>query len=85
MLDIKFIRENLELVKQAAKKKINVDLDRLVTVDDARKSVMTELETKKAEQNRVSADVATATPRLERNSSNRCKHLRHLSRLMKKN
>ncbi len=63
MLDIKFIRENLEIVKLAAiKKKIKVDLDRLVTVDDARKAVMTELETKKAEQNRASADVATATP-----------------------
>ena len=46
----------------ATKKKIKVDLDRLVTVDDARKSVMTELETKKADQNRVSADVAIANP-----------------------
>jgi seryl-tRNA synthetase len=63
MLDIKFIRENLELVKMAAvKKKIKIDLDRLAVVDDERKSVMTELETKKAEQNRVSADVATASP-----------------------
>lgn len=63
MLDIKFIRENLEIVKMAAtKKKIKIDLDRLVVVDDARKTVMTELETKKAEQNRVSADVVTATP-----------------------
>jgi seryl-tRNA synthetase len=63
MLDIKFIRENLEIVKMAAtKKKIKVDLDRLVVVDDARRVVMTELETKRAEQNRVSADVATANP-----------------------
>lgn len=63
MLDIKFIRENLEIVKLAAtKKKIKVDLDRLVAVDDARRAVMTDLETKKAEQNKVSADIATATP-----------------------
>ena len=63
MLDIKFIRENLEIVKMAAtKKKIKVDLDRLVVVDDARRGVMTQIETKKAEQNRVSADVATAAP-----------------------
>ncbi len=63
MLDIKFIRENLELVKLAAtKKKIKVDLDRLAVVDDARRGVMTEMEIKKAEQNRVSADVATAAP-----------------------
>jgi seryl-tRNA synthetase len=63
MLDIKFIRENLEIVKLAAtKKKIKVDLDRLVIVDDARRAVMTGLEIKKAEQNKVSADIATATP-----------------------
>lgn len=62
MLDIKFIRENLDLVKMAAvKKKITVDLDRLVVVDDARKAVMTTMETKKAEQNRVSADIAGTT------------------------
>ena len=60
MLDIKFIRENLEVVKLAAvKKKIKIDLDRLVVVDDARKALMTEIETRKAEQNRVSADIAT--------------------------
>lgn len=62
MLDIKFIRENLDVVKMAAvKKKIKVDLDRLVVVDDARKALMTEMETRKAEQNRVSADIATTT------------------------
>jgi seryl-tRNA synthetase len=60
MLDIKFIRENLDVVKMAAvKKKIKIDLDRLVVVDDARKALMTEIETRKAEQNRVSADIAT--------------------------
>lgn len=58
MLDIKFIRENAELVKLAAvKKKITVDIDRLLTVDDHRRSIMTMLEAKKAEQNRVSAEI----------------------------
>jgi len=61
MLDIKFVRENLEVVKMAAvKKKIKIDLDRLVAVDDARREVMTALEAKKAEQNRVSADIIAA-------------------------
>jgi len=60
MLDIKFIRDNVEIVKLAAqKKKIKVDIDRLLVVDDERRSVMTSLEAKKAEQNRVSADIAT--------------------------
>lgn len=62
MLDIKFIRENLELVKLAAqKKKITIDLDRLVSLDDSRREVMTALETKRAEQNTVSTDIAQAT------------------------
>lgn len=61
MLDIKFIRENLDLVKMAAQKKhIRVDLDRLVAVDDSRRNLMSSIETKKAEQNRVSALIATS-------------------------
>lgn len=61
MLDIKFIRENLDIVKAAAKKKhIDIDLDRLVAVDDTRKEIMARMEEKKAEQNRVSDEIATA-------------------------
>ncbi len=61
MLDIKFIRENAEIVKLAAvKKKILVDIDRLLVVDDQRRERMTLLETKKAEQNRVSVNIASA-------------------------
>lgn len=61
MLDIKFIRENADIVKLAAqKKRIKIDIDRLLTVDDARRNVMTALETKKAEQNKVSQDIAQA-------------------------
>lgn len=61
MLDIKFIRDNLDIVKMAAKKKhITVDLDRLVTLDDERRAITTEKEDKKAEQNRVSKEIAGA-------------------------
>lgn len=61
MLDIKFVRENLEIVKLAAKKKhMDVDLDRLMKVDDDRRALMQTMETKKAEQNRVSADIVGA-------------------------
>lgn len=55
MLDIKFIRDNLDIVKAgAAKKKITVDLDRLVEVDDLRRELITTIETKRARQNDVS-------------------------------
>jgi len=59
MLDIKFIRENADLVKLAAKKKkITVDIDRLLSLDDSRRELMTSLESKKASQNKVSGDIA---------------------------
>jgi seryl-tRNA synthetase len=60
MLDIKFIRENLDIVKLAAtKKRITIDLDRLMVVDDSRRAIMAALETKRAEQNEVSRQIAT--------------------------
>ena len=41
MLDINFIRENLELVKAGAKKKhIDIDLSKLISIDDARRALL---------------------------------------------
>lgn len=61
MLDIKFIRENLDLVKAGAQKKhIKVDLDALMTLDEKRRELTAQLETKKAEQNKISQEVAAA-------------------------
>ncbi len=69
MLDIKFIRENLDIVKMAAtKKRITIDLDRLMVVDDARRSIMATLETKRAEQNEVSRQIATTPDQALRES-----------------
>lgn len=63
MLDIKFIRENLELVKAGARKKhIEVDLDRLVAVDEERRKLLTEIEAMRAKQNEVSAKMPSASP-----------------------
>lgn len=62
MLDIKFIRENLDLVKMGAtKKRIKVDFDALITLDDDRKLLLATVEAKKAKQNTVSREVANAT------------------------
>lgn len=61
MLDIKFIRENLDVVKAGAEKKhIEIDLDRLVQIDDERKRLRQELDAKKAEQNRRSSEIQRA-------------------------
>lgn len=67
MLDINFIRENLDLVKMAARKKhIDVDLDRLVELDDERKSRQASIEAKRADQNIASDQIARAMDSTER-------------------
>ena len=61
MLDIKFIRDNRELVKIGAKKKhIDVDIDALLTLDDQRRVLQTSIEGKRAEQNAVSLKLPSA-------------------------
>ncbi|MCX6786666.1 MAG: serine--tRNA ligase [Candidatus Kaiserbacteria bacterium] len=58
MLDIKFIRENADIVKAGAvKKHIEVDIDKLLAVDDERKRIRQELDAKRAEQIRRSNEM----------------------------
>jgi len=67
MLDIKFIRENLDLIKVAIeKKKSVVDIDKLIAVDDERREIMQALEEKRAKQNRVSDGIPTASDQTTR-------------------
>ncbi len=55
MLDIKFIRENKDIVKVGAKKKhIDVDIDGLLSIDEKRLELMSKVETLRSEQNKVS-------------------------------
>ena len=59
MLDIKFIRENKEVVAAGAKKKsINIDIEKLVMLDDKRLKELKVVEDLRAEVNRVSNDIA---------------------------
>ncbi len=61
MLDIRFIREHADIVKEAARKKrVDVDVDRLLAVDDDRKRLGQEVEGKRAEQNKASKLIALA-------------------------
>lgn len=61
MLDIKFIRENAELIAEGAKKKhITFDVSKLLEVDDKRKILSQNIEEKRARQNKVSEAVAKA-------------------------
>src|SRR3989338_2685030 len=55
MLDIKFIRNNQEKVREAIKnKKANLDLDKLLATDERRRHLLNESESLKAEQNKRS-------------------------------
>src|SRR3989344_7056771 len=52
MLDIKFIRQNQDKVREAIKnKKAGLDLDKLLVSDERRRHLLSEAETLKAEQN----------------------------------
>lgn len=60
MLDIKFIRENRAIVALAAKKKrLKFDVEKLLTVDDERRALLTVIEAKRAEQNESSGKIAS--------------------------
>lgn len=58
MLDIKFIRENPELVKQGIKNKNEKDtVDDVLRLDEERRSLITNVEELKAKRNQVSAKI----------------------------
>lgn len=59
MLDIKFIRENKDIVQAGAvKKQIDLNIDRLIALDDERLKALKEVEELRTEVNRVSNDIA---------------------------
>ncbi len=63
MLDIKFIRENKDVVQAGAKKKhVNINIDELIVLDDKRREILSSIEKKRAEQNIISEKIPTATP-----------------------
>lgn len=67
MLDIKFIRENKDLIALAAKKKrIDFKVDDLIALDDRRKTVLSSVESKRAEQNAANNAIVNAKTPEER-------------------
>lgn len=60
MLDIAFIRTNLDIVKQGIRKKrMNVDLDELLAVDEEVRRLRTDVESLRADRNRLSKEIPT--------------------------
>lgn len=55
MIDLKFIRENTELIKQNAKNRlVDVDIDRLLSLDKQRREAEAKLDNLRAERNKAS-------------------------------
>lgn len=54
MLDIKFIRENADKIKEAAKNKnIDIDIDKLLEVEEKRRAIQTEIDNIRARRNEI--------------------------------
>jgi len=63
MLDVNFIRNNLELVKKSAKEKgYKVDVDAVLKLDDERKSILKVVEEKRKARNDVTAQMKGGKP-----------------------
>ena len=61
MLDIKFIRDNKDLVQAGARKKrVDFDVEALITADDTRKEILQSVEAKRMEQNSFNDKIAGA-------------------------
>ena len=67
MLDIKFIRENPDLIKDAVRKKhLDFNVDELLAAETKRTELLTAVETMRAEQNSFTEKIARATDQAER-------------------
>ncbi|KKU52975.1 MAG: serine--tRNA ligase [Candidatus Sungbacteria bacterium RIFCSPLOWO2_01_FULL_47_32] len=67
MLDIKFIRENPEKVKQGLKNKgVDVDIDELLKTDESRRKKIREVDEMRARQNILSDEISKSTDSEER-------------------
>lgn len=67
MLDIKFIRENPDLIKEAVRKKhLDFNVDELLSAEEKRTTLLTLVEGMRAEQNSFTEKIARATDQAER-------------------
>jgi seryl-tRNA synthetase len=58
MLDLRFIRENTELVKKAiTDKKANADIDKIIDLDEQKRKLQFDFDQIKAHQNKVSKEI----------------------------
>lgn len=67
MLDIKFIRDNKEIIAESAKKKrLEFDVEKLISVDEKRREALSKVEDLRSNQNQVSQSIATKVDDVEK-------------------
>ncbi|MDO4753260.1 MAG: serine--tRNA ligase [Candidatus Saccharibacteria bacterium] len=63
MLDVKFIRENLELVEKSTKEKgYKIDVPEVLELDDKRKEILSEVETLRSKRNEIAGKMKGGKP-----------------------
>ena len=66
MLDVKFIRENLEMVEKSTKEKgYKIDVKEVLKLDDARKEILTEVEVLRQKRNEIASKMKGGKPSKE--------------------
>ena len=61
MLDLRFIRDNKDLVKEGLKNKnSNINVDEVIAIDDDRRKLLLEVETLKAQRNKANDEISAA-------------------------
>ncbi len=77
MLDPKFVRENPDLIRDAARKKhLEVDVDRVLVLDEDRRGLILQLDEARAEQNRASKAIGRLPPEERASASAELKSLK---------
>ena len=75
-MDAKFIRENLEAFRQSLTKRyINVDLEKILSLDEKKAKLQKDLDQKRAEKNKIAQDISK-NPKKKAELSNQGKKLR---------
>lgn len=83
MIDINIIRENPEFVKQSiSNKNSNIDIDKLLSIDEKRRKIINEVETLKALRNTVTQEIADAKKNKE-NAQSKIDEMRIVSTKIK--
>src|SRR5208337_751806 len=83
MLDVKFVRENIELVRQMLKdRRSDLDLDPLLALDETRRRILVDVEQKKHRRN-VASEEISKLKKEKKDASSLVEEMRELGREIK--